>query len=361
MHVLKFLVILFLPIIIYASTLSSSKHIKELKILNSFDINASFLNDSRLKKMRIKNRSSGRDRYFFRAIKRASIFLPSIKNILAQKRVPQEFLFLAMAESNFSSRAYSPKKAAGLWQFMPYTASLYNLRIDKYVDERNDLIKSTRAAALHLQGLYNTFGKWYLAIIAYNCGDGRLIDAIKKAKSDKLSVLLDEDKKYIPKETRNYIRRVVSYAFLGTDEKLLAALNQKHLLKMAHYQSITAIKLPAGETLSRVAKIIDMPLKNLKKLNRHLKYNFTPPYLDNYEVYIPNSKFPIFKKRYFVESIQKIYKVHIVVKGDSLSSISKLYGISHHVIMDFNKLHSTKLTVKQKLIIPIEKTKKVRV
>ena len=359
MYILKLLITLIIPLFIYANSLNAISYDKELKILNSFNIDASFLNDSKLKKMRIKNRSSGRDRYFFRAIKEASIFLPSIKNILAQKRVPQEFLFLAMAESNFLSTAYSPKKAAGLWQFMPYTASLYNLKIDRYVDERNDLIKSTKAAALHLQNLHDTFGKWYLAIIAYNCGDGRLINAIKKAKSEKLEVLLDEKKKYIPRETRNYIRRVVSYAFLGSDEKLVHASKQKHLLKMAHFQSITAIKLPAGETLSRVAKIINMPFKSLKKLNRHLKYNFTPPYVDSYEVYIPNDKLAIFKKNYFKKAIQKIYQVHIVIEGDNLSQIGKKYGIPYRVIMDFNKLKNTNLKLRQKLIIPIDKYKKV--
>lgn len=355
---MKLLIILILPILIYANFLDTTNQKKELKILKSFDINASFLNDPLLKKMRIKNRSSGRDRYFFRSIREASVFLPTVKNILAEKRVPQEFLFLAMAESNFLSTAYSPKKAAGLWQFMPSTASLYNLKIDRYIDERNDLIKSTKAAASHLQTLYKVFGKWYLAIIAYNCGDGRLQNAIKKAKSDKLEVLIDEDKKYIPKETRDYIRRVVSYAFLGSDEKLVNASKQKHLLKMAHFQSITAVKLPAGETLTRVAKIIDMPIKELRKLNRHLKYNFTPPSVEGCDVYIPKEKLATFKKKYFKKAIQKIYKVHIVVKGDNLSQIGKKYGIPYRVIMDFNKLKSTNLKLKQKLIIPIDKYKK---
>lgn len=105
-----------------------------------------------------------------------------------------------MTESSLKTRAYSRKKASGLWQFMPETAKQYNLKTDDYVDERRDLIKSTEAASKHLSYLHDRFGKWYLAAIAYNCGGGRLSKAIEKAGSDKLSVLLDEEKIYSKRE-----------------------------------------------------------------------------------------------------------------------------------------------------------------
>jgi len=304
--------------------------------------------------MRMKNSSISRNKHFFRAMNEAYLFIPAVKNILAKNNIPQEFLYLAMAESNFSTKAYSRKRAAGLWQFMPATAKRYKLNINEYVDERRDLIKSTEAASKYLQQLHKRFGKWYLAAIAYNCGGGRLNQAIKKAGSDDLVVLLNENKKYIPKESRYYIRKIVALALIGNDEQFLLASEYEHLLNRANAYSISTVKLPSGESLQRVAKLIDIPLKDLQKLNRHLKYDFVPPYEKNYNVYIPYIKLAEFKQNYFKKPMNKIYKIHVVRSGDNLSHIGKKYGVSYRVIMDFNKLKNSKLRLKQKLIIPID-------
>ena len=331
-----------------------SNYNKELALLESLDIEPSFIYDPIMNDMRMKNSSISRNKHFFRAMNEAYLFIPAIKNILTKNEIPQEFLYLAMAESNFSTRAYSRKRAAGLWQFMPATAKLYKLSINEYVDERRDLVKSTEAASKYLKHLHKRFGKWYLAAIAYNCGGGRLNQAIKKAGSDDLVVLLDENKKYIPKESRYYIRKIVALALIGTDEQFLLASEYEHLLNRANAYSISTVELPSGESLQRVAKLIDIPLKDLQKLNRHLKYDFVPPYEKSYSVYIPYIKLAEFKQKYFKKPMNKIYKIHVVSSGDNLSYIGKKYGVSYRVIMDFNKLKSSRLRLKQKLIIPIE-------
>jgi membrane-bound lytic murein transglycosylase D len=305
--------------------------------------------------MRNKNSTLSKNKHFFKAMNEAYIFIPAIKNILAKYNVPQEFLYLAMAESNFSTRAYSRKRASGLWQFMPRTAKRFGLKIDEYVDERRDLIKSTEAAAKYLSSLHKRFGKWYLAAIAYNCGGGRLNKAIRKAGTDELSVLLNEKRKYIPRESRYYIRKIVALALIGSDEQYLLSSEYEHLLNRANAYSISTVKLSSGESLKRVSKIIDIPLKDLKKLNRHLKYDFVPPYAKEYEVYIPYIKLAEFKQKYYQEPINKIYKIHVVTRGDNLSYIGKKYGVSYKIIMDFNNLKSTRLRLRQKLIVPITK------
>ena len=350
---LKSFLLLFLPLFLYANLSYVSNHNKELALLESFDIEPSFLYDPIMNDMRTKNSSISRNRHFFRAMNDAYIFIPSIKNILAKNDIPQEFLYLAMAESNFSTKAYSRKRAAGLWQFMPATAKIYKLNINEYVDERRDLVKSTHAASKHLKMLHKRFGKWYLAAIAYNCGGGRLNQAIKKAGSDELSVLLDEDKKYIPKESRYYIRKIVALALIGNDEQFLLASEYEHLLNRATAYSLSTVELPSGESLQRVAKLIDIPLKDLQKLNRHLKYDFVPPYEKKYSVYIPYIKLTEFKQKYFAKPMNKIYKIHVVSSGDNLSYIGQKYGVSYKVIMDFNKLKNSRLKLRQKLIIPI--------
>jgi membrane-bound lytic murein transglycosylase D len=255
-------------------------------------------------------------------------------------------------------KAYSSKRAAGLWQFMPKTATKYGLKIDEYVDERRDLVKSTKAAATYLSFLHDMFGKWYLAAIAYNCGEGRLLDAIDKAGSDELAVLLDEEKKYIPLESRNYIRKIIALALIGSDEEYLMKSEYAYLLDRSDENGIATVKISSGESLSRISELLKMPLADLKELNGHLKYDFVPPYKGGYDIYIPHEKLADFKRKYTKESIAKIYKIHTVQAGDNLSKIGKKYGVSYHVIKDFNNLHSNRLKIKQKLIIPIPKKSK---
>lgn len=304
---------------------------------------------------KMKRKTLAKNKHFFQAMNEAYLFIPAIKSILTKYNVPQEFLYLAMAESNFHTKAYSHKRAAGLWQFMPGTAKLFHLKIDEYVDERRDLIKSTQAAAKYLSALHKRFGKWYLAAIAYNCGGGALNKAIRRAKTDDLSVLLDEKKRYIPRESRYYIRKIVALALIGSDEQYLLHSEYEYLLNRANAYSIATIHLPRGESLTRLSKLIHIPLKDLKKLNRHLKYDFVPPYTKGYDVYIPYIKLAEYKQKYYNEPMQNIYKVHIVRNGDNLSRIGKKYGVSYKVIKDFNKLRSNRLRIRQKLIIPIAK------
>ncbi len=351
---MRYFLFLFLPVLLAANLTYVSNHTKEISLLESFDIDASFLYDPIMNEMKNKNYTKYRNKHFFKAMNEAYIFIPAIKNILAQRDVPAEFLYLAMAESNFSNKAYSKKRASGLWQFMPKTAEIYGLKIDEYVDERRDFIKSTKAATKYLSDMHDKFGKWYLAAIAYNCGGGRLSKAIKRAGTDELSVLLDPKKKYIPRESRFYIRKIVALALMGHDEQFLLKSEYEHLLNRASAYSVSTVKLSGGESLKRVSKLVGIPLKELRRLNRHLKYDFVPPYKDGYEIHIPYIKLSEFKQKYKKGKIKNIYKVHIVKHGDNLSKIGKKYGVAYKVIMDFNRLKSTRLKLKQRLVIPIE-------
>jgi len=350
---LKYLFLLLFPIFLYANLTYDTNYNKELSLLSSFDIEPTFLYDPIMNKM--KNKTLKRHKHFFQAMNEAYLFIPAIKNILSKYDVPQEFLYLAMAESNFRTKAYSNKRAVGLWQFMPKTAKLYHLKIDAYVDERRDIIKSTESAAQYLSALHKRFGKWYLAAIAYNCGGGALSRAIKRAKTDDLAVLLNPRKRYIPKESRNYIRKIVALALIGSDEQFLMHSEYEYLLNRANAYSISTVKLAPGESLSRLSHLIHIPLKELKKLNRQLNYDFVPPYSKGYDVYIPYIKLAEFKQKYRDTPIHNIYKIHIVRNGENLGRIGKKYGVSYKIIKDFNHLHSNMLHIRQKLIIPIAK------
>ncbi len=347
-----FFMMLCLPAMLFGALTFDTNHNKEIALLKSFDINPNFLNDPLLIKMKAKKETRYQKQSFFQAMDKAYLFIPMVKQILNESQVPAELLFLAMAESNFSLKAYSKKSASGLWQFMPATGKHYGLKIDDYVDERRDLVKSTSAAVKYLSVLHKRFGKWYLAAIAYNCGQGRLSRAIKKAGSDDLAILLDPKKKYIPRESRLYIRKIIALALLGSDESFMISGEYEYLLNRANAYSLAPVKLTGGEKLSRVAKILDMPYKDLKKLNSQLKYDFVPPYANGYVIYIPFVKLAEFKQQYKPSPIKQMYLVHIVKSGDNLSSLGKHYDVPYKMIKDFNKLKSNKLRLKQKLIIP---------
>lgn len=350
---MKYILLLLLPFLLSANLIYSSNHTREVAILDSFDIDPSFLNDPVLNRIKNSEVEIFKDEKFFEAMNDAYIFIPTVKNILAKYNIPAEFLFLSMAESEFATRAHSVKKASGLWQFMPPTAKQYGLRIDEYVDERRDLIKSTEAAAKYLSSLYQKFGKWYLAAIAYNCGDGKLSKAIESAKTDELATLLDPKMTYIPKESRLYIRRILALAMMGNDEHFLLQSEYDYLLNRANAYSVSTVKVPGGESLSRISKLIGIPLEQLQKLNRHLKYDFTPSDADSYNVYIPYIKLSEFKQKYIEEGNKNIYRVHVVKKSDTVFNIAKKYGVPYNIIMEYNNLKSARVTSNQRVVVPL--------
>ena len=330
---------------------------QQVDVLQSLDIDPTFINDKRLIKTEGLYKNRYKKAHFFRAMKDAYIFIPQVKELISRADVPPSILYLAMAESNFKTRAYSSKKASGMWQFMPRTGKIFGLKINNYVDERRDLIKSTKAAVKYLKQAHRKFGKWYLAALSYNCGMGRVKKAIRRAGTDDLAVLLNARKKYLPKESRHYIRKIVALALMSQDEDFMLKTDFDYLMNRGNAYSLATIKLPSGERISRVAKMLHMKLSELKKLNRHLKYDFVPPSKKGYDIYIPYIKLAAFKEDYRPRKLEQIYLVHSVKRGESLASIGHKYHIPYRVIKDFNGLRKNFLSLRQKLIIPIDKKK----
>ena len=344
--------LLLLPSLLFGGLGFESNHNRQIALLNAFDVDPNYLHNEELNNMLQAKKSPKAYKHFYNSMQSARLYIPTIRKILYNADVPSEFIYLAMAESGFATKALSNKSAAGIWQFMPATGRQYGLHIDDYLDERRDPIKSTQAAARYLSSLHNRFGKWYLAAMAYNCGEGCVMRAIDKAGSDDVFTLLDEDKKYLPRETRNYIRKILSFGLMGIDEHDMINTDYGYLMNRASLSSIATITLPKGEKISRVAEILDMDEKEMKKLNRHLTYDFVPPFSKQCDVYIPYSKLNRFNQDYKPCDLQKIYLVHIVKSGENLSKIGAKYKVPYRVIREFNHLKTNYLRVRQKLIIP---------
>ncbi|MDR1912317.1 MAG: lytic transglycosylase domain-containing protein, partial [Helicobacteraceae bacterium] len=160
----------------FAALYESNEGHRDRSALISLDVDESFLLDPEFQTMK-SNFVFYRQETFMRILSDAYIYQPLIKQKIADAGLPPALVYMAMAESSFKPRAYSTAKAAGIWQFVPGTAKRYGLKVDSYVDERRDPIKSTDAAIRYLKDLYSQFGKWSLAIMAYNCGEGRVRSA----------------------------------------------------------------------------------------------------------------------------------------------------------------------------------------
>lgn len=137
------------------------------------------------------------------AIKRAKKYFPTIEKILAENGMPDDFKYLAIAESNLSN-AVSPAGAKGVWQFMPKTAQAYGLFVSKEIDERYHLEKSTRAACKYLKEYKERFGTWTKAAAAYNMGGTRLSRDIRSQKANSYYDL------NLNSETSRYVFRIIA-------------------------------------------------------------------------------------------------------------------------------------------------------
>lgn len=328
---------------------------KMIEVLRHFDIPASYLRDPYLHDIYAEKKRECILEGFADLSENADVFIPMLSSLIAQSDLPSEFLFVTLVESQLHGSATSTRGAAGIWQFMESTGKLHGLRVNNFVDERRDHIKSTRAAIAYLSSLKKQFGKWYLALIAYNCGDGRLSRAIRKAGTNDIHVLTDPKRNLIPLESRNYIRKVVSLSLLATDEIFLSKIQYDASLNGAE-NPIATVYLPEGEKIDRIAAVLEMPKKNLLSLNTHLKKGVTPPNEQSYPVYIPKEKLDDFRQKFRPKGLRGYFVMHRVKSGETIEQLSSRYNVPKTSIMMENMIgDNEERTINRQVKIPINK------
>ena len=144
-------------------------------------------------------------------IKRANRFFPILAPILKKNGVPLDMLYLACVESTLNTRAYSPAKAAGLWQFMASTAKQYGLEVNDYVDERYNTEKATEAACRYLKKAYSQYGNWESVAASYNGGMNRISTELDKQLVNSAYDL------YLVEETTRYPFRIMATKLIMED------------------------------------------------------------------------------------------------------------------------------------------------
>ncbi|MFC1769437.1 lytic transglycosylase domain-containing protein [Nitrospirota bacterium] len=146
---------------------------------------------------------------------RSTRYLPMMKNILREEGVPEDMAYLPLIESGFNNKAYSRSRASGQWQFIRGTGKRYGLKINFWVDERRDPVKSTRAAARYLRDLHDMFDSWSLAMAGYNAGENRIKRALKRTEGKDFWSLVSTN--YIRRETKNYVPKFIAARLIAVE------------------------------------------------------------------------------------------------------------------------------------------------
>jgi membrane-bound lytic murein transglycosylase D len=314
----------------------------------------------------IKSFLKNRKKSFGRLMAISEYYFPMFEEALAKENVPLEIKYLAIVESALNPKAVSRMGATGLWQFMYQTGKQYNLKIDSYVDERSDPLKSSEAAAQYMSKMYAIFGDWDLVLASYNSGPGNVAKAIRRSGGQQNYWNI---RKNLPQETQGYVP-----AFLAT--MYIYEYHKEHGIKpdralVQHFATDT-IMIKKQMSFKQISDLLDVPVAQLQLLNPSYKMNVIPFYQDeNHFLRLPKDKISVFvsneekiyayiqrdldfrEKPFQVQkaivlndtmnySIQRIslpkIKYYTVKRGDNLSEIADKYSVTIADIKKWNRL-----------------------
>ena len=296
-------------------------------------------------------------------IGRSQLFFPIFEHFLQVNEMPDELKFLSIVESSLKPGVKSPAGASGLWQFMKRTGYQYGLKVDSYIDERNDPIKATKAAFEYLYDLEKRYGDWTLAIAAYNCGPGRMNRAIRSAQSTdywKLS-------KFLPVETRNYVPKFIAVTYLMN-------FYENHGIKPGttefDFQKVRTITLFEAKSFTEISKMSGVNSKTIETLNPAYKRKYIPKSEYGNYLTLPVEGMSNLKDTIHKSLLKKFYKSKIsnfnefmnfpknmiqstyrVQKGESIAYIARLLNCTEDDLVSWNKLKSPFIFNGQELTI----------
>jgi membrane-bound lytic murein transglycosylase D len=303
------------------------------------------LNEPVLRYINAYRGDSGAGRDFTQALARGGRYLPRMQEVFAEEGLPPQLAYVALVESEFKTDAVSQARATGLWQFMPRTAKHMGLAQDSWVDERSDPEEATRAAAKYLKHLHDRFGDWNLALAAYNAGEGTVQKAINRYKTEDFWTLVQRGA--FSKETREYVPKI--HAAIT-----VAAAPQDYGLDVQLDKPVKAEALPTEVSvdLRVVAECAGTNLAELKQLNPGLKRLMTPTGRA-FELRVPEGTADEASACLASIPANKKVRVHVIRKGQTLSTVAQKYGTNAKVLADANRIGiKTRLAQGTEIIIP---------
>lgn len=282
-----------------------------------------------------------------RGLGRSGRYMPMIHRVFEEEGIPKDLAQIALIESSFLPRAHSRASAHGIWQFMPRTGRQYGLTANSIVDERSDPEKATRAAARYLGYLHQLFDDWYLAMAAYNAGEGKIMRAMQRTGARDFWELAASGA--IKPETRNYVPAFIAATLIARNP-----LHYGFEVEYAEPLDYETVLLDRPVHLKHLAAS-DASLDDLKMLNPELQTAITPRQPEGYELKVPpgaraeillafagapTATFPVAKRR------------HVVRRGETLARIAKKYRVSVASLASANSL-SRKARVKKGRVLVI--------
>jgi murein DD-endopeptidase MepM/ murein hydrolase activator NlpD len=281
-----------------------------------------------------------------KALARSGKYMQMIAQVLYEEGVPEELAYLALIESGFVIHSSSPSGAAGLWQFVPTTARKYGLKIDSWVDERRDPLKSTRAAVAYLKDLHNYFGRWYLAIAAYNAGQAAIDKALQS--SGALDFWTLSTKAKLREETRNFVPKFVAASLIASDPQKYGFTELVYEPPMDYEE----MEVQGSLRLVSLAEMAGTDPETIRELNPELLRNRIPPEESGFRVKLPAGHANIFAQAYQeLETTPTKVVTHEVKKGETLFAIARRYGQQVRALMELNGLTNPTIRVGQLLKI----------
>lgn len=286
-------------------------------------------------------------KHFQRYLNRSSAWLPLMDAELERAGLPRDLVYLSMIESGFNPHALSHAGAAGLWQFMPATGRMYDLRVDWWVDDRRDPVKSTKAAVAHLADLHKMFkGDWYLAWSAYNAGPGRVRRAAKAGGTTDFWSLTKGG--HLPSETANYTPKIIAAAIIAKN-----AERYGFTIEPAPVFDVQTIQVDGAVSLGVLAQLAGLTVDELKAYNPGLRRAATPA--EGYALNLPSDKAVDFEVGLaeLPESERTRFVRHTVARGETLGAIARRHGVSTEELVRANNLvNRDRIVVGMSLIVP---------
>jgi membrane-bound lytic murein transglycosylase D len=289
--------------------------------------------------------------FFLKSYRLSGKYRPYIVEQMREAGTPKDLSWLPLIESGFKTKALSKARALGLWQFIASTAYRYDLRRDRWVDERMDPERSTQAAIAYLKVLHGLFGDWTTALAAYNCGEGNVLRVIRQQHVNYLDDFWDLYPR-LPLETARYVPRFLAALHIIKDPEKYGFYD----LELDEPLMIEKVQVSRHMRLKDIARVLNVSAKTLEELNPSLRYKVTP----NYPFAL---KLPAGTSTTFVAKLDEIpgwnppkraYVIHRVRFGETLSEIALKYRVSVRRIVHANHLRSaSRIRAGQRLKIPL--------
>jgi membrane-bound lytic murein transglycosylase D len=291
----------------------------------------------------------GRLRSFLEeGLTRSVHYLPMIQQVFRAEGVPLDLAYVPLVESAFKSTALSRASARGMWQFMPGTATEHGLERTWFIDERSDPEKATRAAAMYLRTLNEMFdGDWNLALASYNAGPGRVQRAMRLSKSADYWKITSTSR-YLPRETREYVPMILA--------AIIVARNPERYgfdISASAPVAFEKVIVPDALDIKYIAEWAGVTAAEIQALNPELRRTITPS--KAHEIKVPMGTAAAIEAKLAAAdpSLFKAFKFHTVKRGETITTIARLYKLTTTDVRLANDLRSSaRVRAGQVLMIP---------